>query len=263
MQQEYGGGALLAVRKMEKGNNEGGVLSHVGYSLLETSATGHEDGALTNDNDIGTASQSSQAAKRKPSLLHTVSQHLENRHILLQGPRNSGRSSLLMDLACAIAASAPCRCMEDLGGSRCTCSAVTLFRPVPANNQDERFPMSCFPSQAGASDKLQRRFSSRDINSSPFPRSLLRRIQIRWVASFQNLLEHLLGLQGSTLLETPVALLLDDLEQLCTRELPSHAFSDGSKLRLRKSLASKSFVFFNPTFVLFEHSFNCELTSVL
>ena len=214
--------------------------SHVGFSLLEPAAPGSEDTSRgpTGGNDLG--SQCSQATNFTPSLLRTVSEHLESRHFFLQGPPNSGRSSLLMDLAYAFAASTPCRCVEDGGGS-CSCTAVTLFRPVPPNNEDDRFPMRCFPSETNASETRQQRSSNRDVDSS-FSRSLLRRIQIRWIASFRDLLEQLLGIQGSPVPDTPTALLLDDLEHLCTRELPSHASSDASKMRLRKSLASKSVI---------------------
>ena len=170
-----------------------------------------------------------------PSLLQTVSQLLASRHLYLQGPPKSGRSSLVFDLAYSIAASAPCRCND--GNSHCSCIAVTIFRPAKA--QDDMYPLCCQPAENSQPLPTQ------NHESDSFPKDLLRRIQIRWIASQQDLLTQLLSLQGSPQHEQPRALFLDDLDELCAAPSPlqqvnsNEHFHGGPAMRARQSLVCK------------------------
>jgi hypothetical protein len=177
-----------------------------------------------------------------PSLLKIVSKHLASRHLLIQGPPKSGRSSLVFDLACDVAASTSCRCLDH---NRCSCIAVTLFRPSQSKTQeDQGFPLHCRSSPAAlATDESQ---------SDQFSKHVLRRIQIRWIASLHDLLQQLYCLQGSPFNELPTAILLDDLDLLCAVQQSRDAghpqngdnghstmSKEAAKIRARQSLVCK------------------------
>ncbi|GAX23772.1 hypothetical protein FisN_12Hh350 [Fistulifera solaris] len=135
------------------------------------------------------------------SLLSTLIDHLSCRQLVIQGPSKSGRSSLLMDLACDLAARAPCWCVGD---RPCCCLAVVLFLPLA----QEEFPLHC---QQQPGEKLR-----------SFDKQTLKRIQIRRIANPRDIQQQLWKIQGAGWHEQPYALLLDGLDCItsCAQEEP-------------------------------------------
>lgn len=156
------------------------------------------------------------------SLLSTLTNHLSCRHLIIQGPPKSGQSSLLMDLACDLAAKAPCRCVGD---RPCSCLAVILFLPLV----QEEFPLVC---QQRPGDKMQ-----------SFHRKTLKRIQIRRIANPRDLQQQLWKIQGVGWHEQPYALLLDGLDHITSytqeESVPTYHSPTPIQARVRQSLLSK------------------------
>ncbi len=156
------------------------------------------------------------------SLLSTLTDHLSCRHLIIQGPSKSGRSSLLMDLACDLAARAPCRCVGD---RPCSCLAVVLFLPLT----QEEFPLHC---QQQPGDKTR-----------SFHKQTLKRIQIRRIANPRDLQQQLWKIQGAGWHEQPCALLLDGLECITSftqeESLPASQSPTPIQTRALQSLMSK------------------------
>lgn len=179
---------------------------HIGYSVLQAPAE----------------TQIEHTSTFSGSLLSTLKHQLSCRHLLIQGPSKSGRSSLLMDLACDLAARAPCRCV---GERTCSCVAVVLFVPLT----QEEFPLPC---QQQPGEELV-----------SFHKSILQRIQIRRVVSFRDLQQQLWKIQGVGWHEQPNALLLDGLDRITSfseeESNPINHSSTITQLRGRQSLLSK------------------------
>lgn len=182
--------------------------THVGYSLLQPQAETQPEHTILSPPD---------------SLLSTLTNLLSCRHLFIEGPSKSGRSSLLMNLSCDLAARVPCRC---IGDRPCSCLAVILFLPL----SQEEFPLPC-----------QRRHLEDLVRS--FPRKLLNRIQIRRIANYRDLLQQLWIIQGAGWHEQPYALLLDGLDRI-TSNIQDEAISTQNhpnpiQIRSRQSLLSK------------------------
>lgn len=180
--------------------------THVGFSLLQPPAETQLEHTITPPG----------------SLLSTLIDQLSCRHLFIQGPNKSGRSSLLMDLACDLAARAPCRCVGD---RPCSCLAVILFLPLA----QEEFPLLC---QRHPGDKVR-----------SFHRQLLKRIQIRRIANPRDLQQQLWKIQGAGWHEQPYALLLDGLDRItsCVLEesIPTSTPLAPIQTRARQSLLRK------------------------
>jgi hypothetical protein len=145
--------------------------------------------------------------------------------MLLQGPPKSGRSSVAMDLAYAIAAATPCRQHCE---ASCRCVAVTIFLPCNNDNgaaqQDPQFPLHCqelttthvqqdmngnnstalhqqqgqhsFQAQMQQLEQSKAAVSSQHATTA-WKMDILRRIQVRHgVASVREVWEYLLTVQG-------------------------------------------------------------------
>jgi hypothetical protein len=158
------------------------------------------------------------------------------RRMLLQGPPKSGRSSVAMDSAYAIAAATPCRQHCEASSPSCRCVAVTLFLPcnndnAPAAQQDPQFPLYCQELAAQQQDanattststntdlqqqgqhsfqvQMQQLEQSKAAVSSQhatttWKMDILRRIQVRHVASVREVWEYLLTVQGKPVGEQP------------------------------------------------------------
>lgn len=154
----------------------------------------------------------------RPSLMHAIAQRLCSRHLLLQGPPQSGRSSLLMDLAYHVASHQSCRCPN--GANPCSCTAVLVFRPIPSTTHPTAplFPLPCHPITGEAATRKRKR--SCLPQSHPFVPEVLRRIQIRWIASFRDLLYQLWTLQAMPSQDQPRAVLVDDLDHWVSSSYP-------------------------------------------
>ncbi len=152
------------------------------------------------------------------SLLSTLTDHLSCRHLIIQGPSKSGRSSLLMDLACDLAARAPCRCVGD---RPCSCLAVVLFLPLA----QEEFPLQC---QQQPGDKTR-----------SFDKQTLKRIHIRRIANPRDLQQQLWKIQGAGWHEQPYALLLDGLDCITSFAQEESQSPTPIQIRARQSLLSK------------------------
>ena len=181
---------------------------HVGHSLLQPTAETQPENTIT--------------IVPPGSLLSTLTNHLTCRHLILQGPNKSGRSSLLMDFACDLAAKAPCRCVGD---RPCSCLAVLLFLPLA----QEEFPLLC---QQQPGDKMR-----------SFHRLTLKRIQIRRIAHPRDLQQQLWKIQGAGWHEQPYALLLDGLDRIASstskESLPAQHSPNPIQTRAQQSLLSK------------------------
>lgn len=222
--------------------------NHVGYSLVNPATL--SDKPLDEIDPPLTI----QPPSHLTSLLYTVAEKLSTRHLFLRGPPKSGRSSLVMDLACELAVTTPCRCPDitsaDTNSNSCSCIAVTLFLPVA---EESNFPLHCQSVSTAFVTNMEYSSSQQSATAFSFPKQLLRRIQIRRVASLEDLLGQLFRMQGVLLPEQPSALLLDDLDRLCgslaaTPNLdrissPSSGHADATKLHARESLVCKYIVF--------------------
>jgi hypothetical protein len=163
------------------------------------------------------------------------------RRMLLQGPPKSGRSSITMDLAYAIAAATPCRQHCEASSSSCRCVAVTLF--LPCNNdtsnggaqQDPQFPLHCqklttthvhqddqqqqqgqhsFQVQMQQLEQSKAAVSSQHATTA-WKMDILRRIQVRHVTSVREVWQYLLTVQGKPVGEQPWGgILIDSLDVL-------------------------------------------------
>jgi hypothetical protein len=168
------------------------------------------------------------------------------RRMLLQGPPKSGRSSVTLDLAYAIAAATPCRQHCEASSSSCRCVAVTLFLPCNNDNgaapQDPQFPLHCqelttthvlqdtngtnnyekqhhqgqhsFQVQMQQLEQSKAAVSSQHATTA-WKMDILRRIQVRHVASVREVWEYLLTVQGKPVGEQPWGgILMDSLDVL-------------------------------------------------
>ena len=154
--------------------------------------------------------------------------------IILHGPPKSGKTSLALDLAYAMACSAPCRCQDasSLSSFSCTCVAATLFlreiessSPSPSRND---FPLFCRPVQDN-NTHTPSTAALETIQNHPQPAAaslleqhpkLLGRIQIHYVSSARQVLHYLLTIPGKPLTKQPIgAILIDDLDLLTNHEL--------------------------------------------
>ena len=150
-----------------------------------------------------------------PSLLVSALHHRlsSQKPILLQGPPRSGRSSLLMDLACATAAATPCRCHLQ----PCRCFAVAII--LGSNNMNS-FPLSCQKVTNNNNNKLSGMVfpssSNNNNTNTTWNPAILRRIQVHHIAHVRDVMEYLLTIQGKTAAEQPWGgIFLDDLDVLC------------------------------------------------
>lgn len=172
--------------------------------------------------------------------------------ILLQGPAESGRSSLAMDLAVEMAAKAPCRC----NSRQCICKPVAFLRP--ASKADSFFPMRCCRSEvddsgAGFHQRMQQLLKTpqaRDDGATWDPNTL-RRIQVHHLTSFRDCLQYLLCLQGKPSYEQPYsAIIIDDIDCL-SEECPGGNKEGSSGMQVAQFLAilfdTVNFLKFRPT----------------
>lgn len=187
--------------------------------------------------------QSAAAASFKQSA--NANDNSPPRRMLLQGPPKSGRSSVAMDLAYATATATPCRQHCEMSSSSCRCVAVTLFLPCNNDNgaaqQDPQFPLHCQElatpnvrqdTNSSISTSLQQQGQhsfqvemqqleqskaavSSQHATTAWKMDILRRIQIRHVASVLEVWEYLLTVQGKPVGEQPWGgILVDSLDVL-------------------------------------------------
>ena len=227
---------------MQKGNGVGGEQNcptqpppPSQYSLLSTALA-----SITNS--------STQHHHQQQTTVGTVSNHSNQNHhspspppcILLQGPQESDRSSLLMDLAVEMALSAPCKCRAAAATappprSSCICQPVAILRP---ESQSESFPLFCYrcrrrrrrgvgggttsnDTRTSFQEKLQQFTKSNrtpqelEEEDNCWNPHILRKIQVHHFVSFRDCLHLLLSMQGKPLHEQPFrAILIDDVDGL-------------------------------------------------
>ena len=184
----------------------------------------------------------SAAAASKQSPNENANENSPPRRMLLQGLPKSGRSSVAMDLAYAIAAATLCRQHCE---ASCRCVAVTLFLPCHNNNgaaqQDPQFPLHCqeltttqvqrdtngnnstalqqqrqdsFQVQMQQLEQSKAAVSSQHATTA-WKMDILRRIQVRHVTSVREVWEYLLTVQGRPVGEQPWGgILIDSLDVL-------------------------------------------------
>jgi hypothetical protein len=184
----------------------------------------------------------SAASASKQSTNENENTNSPPRRILLQGPPKSGRSSVAMDLAYAIAAATPCRQHCE---ASCRCVAVSLFLPCNNDNgaaqQDPQFPLHCQElttthvqqdANGNISNPLQQHGQhsfqvqmqqleqskaavSSQHGTTAWKMDILRRIQVRHVTSVREVWEYLLTVQGKPVGEQPWGgILMDNLDVL-------------------------------------------------
>jgi len=160
------------------------------------------------------------------NLLHRLS--ISSQRILLSGPSKSGRSSLLLNLACHLAAMTPCH--SAFCGRQhqpCTCSAVIFFQFHANGNDDSSdFPLECH--QAMSQEENGTKPSPLESTSQPWSRTsattsfttaamrpLLKRIQVVHVHSARDVYTHLLMLDSVGV----GGILVDDLDRITARSV--------------------------------------------
>ena len=160
--------------------------------------------------------------------------------ILLRGPKQSGKSSIAMNLACAVASDTPCYCKQksQTQQSSCRCVAVTFFRPLKQrefsasfvdestpdnatnNDRNSGFPLPCHQVQQRDVEREEpttyRTMSSFDHD---WDMDSLSRIQVHHVNSIREILHYLLSVTGKPPHEQPAgAIIIDDVDILASNE---------------------------------------------
>lgn len=168
----------------------------------------HRSSQSSEENEIG----ESDAGQQVPSALQAL---LISPNTLLEGPQQSDRTSLLMDMANSLALSSmPCR-GNCLGvGSTCHCVAVALVLP---RRQEETpsFPLLVAPAAPEeASNDFEAQMRALEPKQRPsWDADALRRIQVYHVASLWDLMEYLLSLQSKPPNEQPYhGILVDQVD---------------------------------------------------
>ena len=113
--------------------------------------------------------------------------------ILLKGPVNSGKTSLLIDSAYE-ETSKPCSCSG--GGLSCDSIRAVVFCPL---SKQVDFPLPCYRSSFG--------------KHKQWDATRLKRIQVRHVTSLPQILQYMTKLQSDT--NPPSLIAVDDLDLLC------------------------------------------------
>jgi len=171
------------------------VETHIGASVIDYIQRNSNSAAA--DTDRPQASEADPPSNVHPRCLIPCN---ESSNILLRGPRQSGRSSLAMNMAHSIAASNKCR--GDCGSASCACVAVTILTPLQNNNED-RFPLLCNLVESSPQDFYGqlRALQSNPYNKPPtssWNKTALRRIQVHRMASIRDVLDFLLSVQGKS-----------------------------------------------------------------
>ena len=141
----------------------------------------------------------------------------ESSNILLRGPRQSGRTSLAMNMAHSIA-SRSMACRGDCGSASCACVAVAILTPL--NNDREMFPLGCDLVQSSPQDfhgqlraLQQQQPSGSKTNATTWNKRALRRIQVHRMATIREVMEYLLSIQGKTTNQQPLGgIIVEDLD---------------------------------------------------
>jgi len=152
-----------------------------------------------------------------------------HKRILLQGPAESSKSSLSMDLALSIASKEPCRCRmtgrPSSSGSRNSeysdcqnCAAVTIIT-TSNNEQEEDFPLLCRSCVSDSTDssatqsKLQDAFQPDDVQQQA-----MQRIQVRHTTNMEDVLQYLLSLTGLPIEQHPTGgIIVENLDRFVTQ----------------------------------------------
>ena len=145
--------------------------------------------------------------------------------ILLQGPPKSGRTSIAMDLAYSIAASAPCQCPAP---NYCACVAVTMFVRAQSNKDpSDDFPLICrqiLPNEEPKDFEMRwKHITQEPSRTKGWEPQILKRVQVYHVSSLREVLKYLLSVQSKPLREQPSgSIIIDDLDILASsKELSS------------------------------------------
>ena len=184
-----------------------------------------ENDNLEKENSNQTDATTTPSDNEKRSILHLpslLSSLTSSGRILLQGPHKSGRSSLIMDLAHALASNTTCRSGCP---THCQCPVVTIIRPTL--DEETSFPLYCQYLQSSdtpvhTEDTVRpKRAKLHHSSRQQYNSDALRRIRILRVASIKDALSYLLSVQGSLR-----GILFDDLDVLLKRETtdPIQAF---------------------------------------
>lgn len=140
-----------------------------------------------------------------PSLLPCSS------NIILRGPRQSGRTSLAMNMAHSIASKDNIPCRRDCGGTSCRCVAVAVLIP---SNAEERFPLCCDYVESMPQDLYcQLRALDESTQSPRWNKPALRRVQVHHMASVRDVMAYLLSVQGTPPSQRPVGgIVVEDVD---------------------------------------------------
>lgn len=165
----------------------------------------HDQDQSLQESETNAATGGPETEPCDPSFLSTASFMNDNsnnhqpNNILLQGPDQSGRSSLAMEFALEMASKSACLCRQ----SSCVCQPVALLRP---DSKAESFPLPCHHHHPLNQE-------SNTTKSVLWNKNLLQKIQVHHFASLQDTLLYLLSLQGKPPQEQPYgAIVVDDMD---------------------------------------------------
>jgi hypothetical protein len=161
---------------------------------------------------------------------NNTSPHRRHRRhrIWLDGPAKSGKTSLAMNFAYAIAATAPsfCTCLSI---QKCRCVTCVIYRPyypnggIKKNNDgndhenDDLFPLFCERSTMTTKTTMMMNDDDDDNNNNGhyWDPNILQRIRIHRVRNKREILDDLLSILGRPLCEQPHgAIVIDGLDQI-------------------------------------------------
>lgn len=140
-----------------------------------------------------------------PSLLPCSS------NTMLRGPRQSGRTSLVMNMAHSIASKSGIQCRGDCGGTWCRCVAVSVLIP---SNATTRFPLCCDHVESTPQHfNGQLRALDETTKSPSWNMPALRRVQVYRMASVRDVMEYLLSVHGKPPSQQPVGgIVVEDVD---------------------------------------------------
>ncbi|CAJ1953753.1 unnamed protein product [Cylindrotheca closterium] len=136
--------------------------------------------------------------------------------MILNGPENSGKTSMAMNLACSCAASSDCPCLDR---AACRCLASIVFRP--STERETSFPPAChlFPSTDTTCEvpslysQIREKWKS---EGDYFHHDILQRIRIVYVDSVVDIITELLSVLKEER-DRILCIIIDDLDKIASR----------------------------------------------
>ena len=186
-------------------------IAPIGASVVQFIASGAKN---QSDGEVPVSKLPSEV--RQPCLLMTGG-NKDIQSLVLNGPENSGKTSIAMNLAYSCAGSLDCPCIDV---AACRCTGAIVFRS--ATDMEPFFPPTChrFPSTDNtrhmptSSPQFQRKWKV--PHHDDLRREILQRIRILHVDSVIQIIEELLSLREEEQ-KSVRCIVIDDIDKIAGR----------------------------------------------